>query len=83
MKNGNIGIIGCGAMGSALAKGMIKRGGIDPASLYLFDLNSERQEQLPKNCRLFLPTGTANLLQHAVLSSLPLNRRIRRGSYTP
>ncbi|MDY6825835.1 MAG: pyrroline-5-carboxylate reductase [Bacillota bacterium] len=46
MENSNIGILGCGAMGSALAKGMVKRGGIDPSSLYLFDLNKERQKQL-------------------------------------
>lgn len=42
----NIALIGCGAMGSALAKGMVLRGGIKPDNIYLFDLNKERQELL-------------------------------------
>jgi pyrroline-5-carboxylate reductase len=42
----NIGLIGCGEMGSALARGMIKAGDIAPSSLYLFDLNKERQDRL-------------------------------------
>lgn len=46
MKNERIGLIGCGAMGSALAKGMIREGGLDPKSLFLFDLDKERQHQL-------------------------------------
>ncbi len=46
MENNNIGLIGCGAMGSALARGMISRGGIDPASVYLYDLNVARKKQL-------------------------------------
>ncbi len=46
MSNTRIGLIGCGAMGSAMAKGMIKRGNIDPTTVYLFDLNKERQEEL-------------------------------------
>lgn len=54
MEKRNIGLIGCGAMGSALAKGMIKEGGIDPSSLFLYDLNKERQHQLAVelNCPL-------------------------------
>ncbi len=42
----NIGLIGCGEMGSALAKGMIKRGGVEPSSVYLYDINKERQQGL-------------------------------------
>ena len=41
-----IGLIGCGAMGSALAKGMVERGGVAPDSVYLYDLNKERQAKL-------------------------------------
>ncbi len=49
MNKDNIGLIGCGAMGSALAKGMTERGeGIDPSSVYLFDRNKDRQHELAK-----------------------------------
>lgn len=44
--NNNIGLIGCGEMGSAMAKGMIVRGGIEPTSVYLFDLNKQRKNDL-------------------------------------
>ncbi len=46
MDNDVIGIIGCGAMGSALAKGMIKAGCIEPSLLYLYDLDKGRMIQL-------------------------------------
>ncbi len=46
MEKQKIGLIGCGAMGSALAKGMIERGGIEPASVYMYDLNEERKNTL-------------------------------------
>ncbi len=46
MNNEKIGLIGCGAMGSALAKGIVKRVGIDPAQVYLYDLNRDRVEEL-------------------------------------
>jgi pyrroline-5-carboxylate reductase len=41
-----IGLIGCGEMGSALARGMIKAGDIDPSSVYVYDLNKEREALL-------------------------------------
>ncbi len=46
MENNNIGLIGCGAMGSALAKGIVQKVDIDPSSVYLYDINSERLEEL-------------------------------------
>jgi pyrroline-5-carboxylate reductase len=46
LNNATIGLIGCGEMGSALARGMIKAGDIDGSSIYLYDLNRERQEAL-------------------------------------
>ncbi len=41
-----IGLIGCGAMGSALAKGMIKNMGITADSIYVYDLNVHRKKDL-------------------------------------
>ena len=41
MEKEAIGIIGCGAMGSALAKGMTKTGGLEPVALFLFDLSKD------------------------------------------
>ncbi len=46
MNKAKIGLIGCGEMGSALARGMIKAGDIDASSIYLYDLNRERQDTL-------------------------------------
>jgi pyrroline-5-carboxylate reductase len=46
MNDEKIAIIGCGAMGSALAKGMVKAGGIKPGSLFLYDLDQDRMNQL-------------------------------------
>lgn len=51
MKKDKIGLIGCGAMGSALAKGMIEKGGVDPSSVYLYDLSEERKELLASELR--------------------------------
>ncbi|MGM0652470.1 MAG: pyrroline-5-carboxylate reductase [Bacillota bacterium] len=47
-----IGLIGCGAMGSALVRGMVTRGDIDPGSVYLYDLSVDRKNQLASeyNC---------------------------------
>ncbi len=46
MGQNRIGLIGCGEMGSALARGMIKAGGIDPSAVYVYDLNKEREALL-------------------------------------
>ncbi len=46
MKTDNIGLIGCGVMGSALVKGMLTQGDIEPSQVYLYDLNEERKQQL-------------------------------------
>lgn len=43
-----IAIIGCGAMGSALAKGMVKAGNLKPSSLFLYDLDEDRMHELAK-----------------------------------
>jgi pyrroline-5-carboxylate reductase len=62
MENKNIGLIGCGAMGSALVKGMILRGGIDPSSIYLFDLNKERMKQLADDFKAVPADSLADLI---------------------
>ncbi len=51
MDRHNIGLIGCGAMGSALARGMIERGVVDPKAVYLYDLNKEREKKLAKEVK--------------------------------
>ena len=54
MSKSNIGLIGCGAIGSALVKGMVTFGNIDPGSVYLYDLSVERKNQLAAeyNCKI-------------------------------
>lgn len=49
MEKSKIGLIGCGAMGSALARGFVERGGIEPGLVYLYDLNNERKELLARD----------------------------------
>ncbi len=46
MMDNKIGLIGCGAMGSALAKGMVKKVGVDPSLVYIYDINRERLDDL-------------------------------------
>lgn len=41
-----LGLIGCGAMGSALAKGIVKHGGVSPDNFYVYDIVPERMEYL-------------------------------------
>lgn len=41
-----IGLIGCGEMGSALARGMVTAGVISPSAVYVYDLNKERETLL-------------------------------------
>ncbi len=54
MAKNNIGLIGCGAMGSALVKGMVNMGNIDPGTVYLYDLSVDRKKQLASeyNCKV-------------------------------
>lgn len=46
MKLDGIGLIGCGAMGSAMARGFTKQGGIEPNLVRVFDINAERAKEL-------------------------------------
>lgn len=41
-----IGLIGCGEMGSALARGMVKAKVISPSAVFVYDLNKERESLL-------------------------------------
>ncbi len=49
MSDTGLGIVGCGAMGSALARGMIRKGAFDPASVWVFDIYRERARALAKS----------------------------------
>ncbi len=46
MTKNNIGLIGCGAIGSALVKGMVTMGDVDPSTVYLYDISVERKNQV-------------------------------------
>lgn len=58
----NVGLIGCGAMGSALARGMITRGGIDPSRIYLYDLNETRKLELAGELRANTAASLDNII---------------------
>ncbi len=66
MKN-NIGLIGCGEMGSALARGMITWGGVDPSSVYLYDINAERKGALAVELKTNTADSVADLIPHCRL----------------
>lgn len=46
MTVGGIGIIGCGAMGSTLARGIVEKGREDPASVWVIDIDPSRTRVL-------------------------------------
>ncbi len=70
----NIGLIGCGAMGSALARGMIGRGGVDPNTVYLYDLNEERKNILASEVKANTAPGLDDfipLCKHVFIAVKP------------
>ncbi len=69
-----IGLIGCGAMGSALAKGMVEKNGTDPASVYLYDINKERRDSLAEEINAVSAENLAELMtncQHVFIAVKP------------
>ncbi len=57
-----IGLIGCGEMGSALARGMVTAGVISPSSIFVYDINKEREALLAAE----LHSNTAGSLEEMV-----------------
>lgn len=43
-----IGLIGCGAMGSALVKGIVRKGETRPETIFVYDINEERKDSLAR-----------------------------------
>ncbi len=68
MKTEQIVLIGCGAMGSALARGIAKKGDVNPSSVWVYDTNEERAKQLSRE----LGVKAAASLEEAV----PLSRHL-------
>lgn len=74
MNNKKIGLIGCGAMGSAMAKGMVEKDGVDPASVYLYDINKERRSGLANEIKAVAAETLADLMancQHVFIAVKP------------
>lgn len=59
-----IGIIGCGAMGTALARGMIASGEIVPADLWIYDLDRKKIDNLSNELGVQTASSPEQLLQH-------------------
>lgn len=55
-KDGKIGIIGCGSMGEAIAKGIVFSGPVNAADLYLFDIDRDKTRYI----RDYLDVNVAN-----------------------
>ncbi|MFO7951663.1 MAG: pyrroline-5-carboxylate reductase [Bacillota bacterium] len=64
MNNKKIGIIGCGAIGSALGKGFVEKVGIDPSLVYLYDLNKERVQALAEELNAVSTENLSELVPH-------------------
>ncbi len=64
MNNKRIGLIGCGAMGSALGKGFVQKVGIDPSLIYLYDINKERMQALADELNAQTTENLSELVPH-------------------
>ena len=58
-----IGIIGCGAMGTALARGIASSGAVNPGEIRLFDLDKKRAAAAAGQWGLQVAAGPEELLQ--------------------
>ncbi len=59
-----IGLIGCGAMGSALVKGMVERGETVTGTVYVYDLDSGRMNTLAQELGIQAVAGLIELVRH-------------------
>ena len=65
MKVDGLSLIGCGAMGTALARGITRQGGADPALVTVYDMNEERSRCLSRE----LGVRAAGSLEEVILYS--------------
>ncbi len=72
MRAPQTGIAGCGAMGSALAQGMIKGGKLIPGSLLLYDLRDENMIRLCKELEANPATDLVDLCRNCQLMFLAI-----------
>lgn len=63
MPRSGIGIIGCGAMGAALARGIASSGAVSPADIRLYDRDKKRAEAAAGEWGLRVAAGPEVLLQ--------------------
>ncbi len=62
--NKKIGLIGCGAIGSALGKGFVQKVGIDPSLVYLYDINKERMHVLAEELSAVPTESLSEIVPH-------------------
>lgn len=62
MARRGIGLTGCGAMGSALVRGMVLRGGIVPDSIFVYDLDAGRRNVLARELGVVATAGLDELV---------------------
>lgn len=67
MQFSKIGLVGCGAMGAALARGLIARGGFNPAALAVFDIQEESMRNLAAGLSVYPAAGYADLCRRSEL----------------
>ena len=63
MPGSGIGIIGCGAMGAALARGIASSGAVDPADIRIYDRDKQRAAAVAGEWGLRVAAGPEELLQ--------------------
>lgn len=61
-RSNNIGIIGCGNMGEAIAKGIISAGIISPNYLYLYDTDKEKSNYLKERLKANITKSNEELV---------------------
>lgn len=63
-KNTKIGIIGCGNMGEAIAKGIIYSNMISAGGLYLYDIDRNKSDYLKESLNVNVTTSTEELINN-------------------
>ena len=74
MQDNRIGLIGCGAMGSAIARGMINKGGVEPVAVQVYDVKRERSEKLAQGLQLVAAPDLAAMIpccRHIIIAVKP------------
>jgi len=76
LKGKKIGCLGGGAMGGALVEGLLRKGLVPPADLYVSDINNERLEYLNKKLGVEVTTDSSAVVKMADIVILAVKPQV-------